>query len=84
MTNEQINKHISKVIREIQNAGLTIAKNADKMVGGYISQTGDIDIHVCIPVSGSGATVITVDHELVPDTVYDESDCVTVLYGRKV
>ena len=30
MTNEQINKHISKAIREIQNAGLTIAKNADK------------------------------------------------------
>lgn len=53
-------------------------------MGGYISQTGDIDIHVCIPVSGSGATVITVDHELVPDTVYDESDCVTMLYGRKV
>ena len=84
MTNEQINKHISKAIREIQNAGLTIAKNADKMVGGYISQTGDIDIHICVPVSRSGAAVITVNHELVPDTVYDESDCVTVLYGRKV
>lgn len=67
MTNEQRSRCIDKAIREIQDAGLTIAKNAEKMVGGYINQTGDIDIHICVPVSGNGIAVITVNHELVPD-----------------
>lgn len=61
----------SKLILKLKAAAKTIYDNADKMIGGYSQQTGDLDI--TITINEQEVPQIIVRQELYPD-------CVTNLY----
>ena len=54
-----------KVVSDLKEVGQTIINNAEKMIGGYRHQTGDVDIHITI--SDSMLPQIEVTQRLVAD-----------------
>ncbi len=54
-----------KAIRRLKAAGQTIIDNAEKMIGGYKYQVGDIDIW--IKMSDGELPQIEVTNRLIPD-----------------
>lgn len=56
-----------KTVKELKAAAETIYNNAERIIGGYKSQTGDVDI--MITINGWDAPRITVDQELLPDNI---------------
>ncbi len=55
-----------KAVTNLKKAGQTIIDNAEKMIGGYKYQTGDIDIHITL--SDAQLPTIEVTQRLLPDS----------------
>ena len=62
--NDNMDKAIIRAINLVKGCGLEIIDNADRIVGGYDLQTGDLII--TITISESGAPDIAVETHLLP------------------
>ncbi len=58
-----------KAVTYLKEAGQTIVDNAEKMIGGYKHQTGDIDIHITL--RDGNLPEIEVTQRLLPDNFRD-------------
>lgn len=59
-----------RAVQNIKNAGQTVIDNAEKMLGLYTYQTGELTIEIRMDIETLCIPIITVKQQLIPDQIY--------------